>query len=728
MITDKNTESDKPLDQKRFVEEIDDDTIDLFALLRTVWLGKWLIGLFFLIAAGLGVYVAYFASTPIYRSTAVVILETNQQSPVLDLQSVVSGASGDSTEVKSEIEVLRARSLMELVVNRLDLTNEPEFNASLRDETTADRLKADAIESVKGLIASATGFDLSSEPEEELPADVKMQRELDAAVNTLLKKTSVQNVNGSLVFRITAESESAVQAARIADTIVELYIINQVNVKFEAMEQATAWLSNRVSELKIELEDAENAIAEFNAGTDLVSLEIIQDSELELNDLRQRSADAAITLSEFETALADLTAASTLDDKVQASNDPQLRRLLETAATDERSRAAFDIRFSSLLERAEQNVESAALQIEALDLAEQELEARIATQSRDLIALQQLTREAEATRLLYEYFLSRLKETSAQQGIQQADSRILSDAVIPLVPSEPKKSRIVALAGILGIMVGVGVVLLRASRRNGFQTASDLEKHTGVTVIGQIPTIPARRRMKVLDYLISKPASAAAEAVRDLRTSIMLSNVDNPPQVILSTSSIPGEGKTTNSLALAQNLSSMGKKVLLIEGDIRRRTLNQYFNAKPTHGIVAILSGDKSASDVVQHFDDKGFDVIFGEKTSANAADVFSSQRFGDFIAAQREIYDIIIIDTPPVLIVPDSRIISQVVDATLFSVKWDSTTRPQVDEALRLMQNANQKVTGLVLSQVDAAGMKKYGYGGSYGAYAGYGAQYYSN
>ncbi|MCK0120708.1 polysaccharide biosynthesis tyrosine autokinase [Loktanella sp. F6476L] len=716
------------MDQKRFVEDVDDDTIDLFALLRTVWLGKWIIALFFVIAAGIGVYVAYFASTPIYRSTAVVILETNQQSPVLDLQSVVSGASGDSTEVKSEIEVLRARSLMELVVNRMNLTNDPEFNASLRPETKVDQWKSTAIDSVKGAIGSITGADLSGAETEDIPEEVAEQRALDSAVDTLLEKTSVQNVNGSLVFRITAESESAIKAAKIADTIVELYIINQVNVKFEAMEQATAWLSNRVSELKIELEDAEGAIADFNAGTDLVSLEIIKDSELELNDLRQRSADARETLSEFEIALEAFESATSIEEKVAVSNDPQLRRLSDTVASDPRSVAAFDVRFASLLLRAEQNAESAELQVTALDNAEQELEARIATQSRDLIALQQLTREAEATRLLYEYFLSRLKETSAQQGIQQADSRILSDAVIPRNPSEPKKSRIVALSGILGIMLGVGVVLLQASRRNGFQTASDLEKHTGVTVVGQIPTIPARRRMKVLDYLISKPASAAAEAVRDLRTSIMLSDLDNPPKVIVSTSSIPGEGKTTNSLALAQNLSSMGQKVLLIEGDIRRRTLNQYFDAKPTHGIVSVLSGDKAVSEVVEHFEDKGFDVIFGEKTSANAADVFSSRRFKDFIAEQRDNYDIIIIDTPPVLIVPDSRIIAQVADATLFSVKWDSTSRPQVDESLRLIQNANQKVTGLILSQVDAAGMKKYGYGGSYGAYAGYGAQYYSN
>jgi succinoglycan biosynthesis transport protein ExoP len=716
------------LDQKRFTEDTDDDSIDLFALLRTVWLGKWLIALFFAIAAGLGVYQAYIVSIPIYRASAVVILDTNQQSPVLDLQSVVSGASGDSTEVKSEIEVLRARGLMELVVARLDLTNDPEFNGNLRPTSTSDALKASAISFVKGVIAQATGADLPSGAEPEVPEDIAAQRRLDAAVNILLAKTSVQNVNGSLVFRINAESESATKSALLSDTIVELYIINQINVKFEAMEQATAWLSNRVSELKVTLEESESAISDFNAGTDLVSLEIIKESELELNELRRRSDDAQETLIEFEEALQSYQIAVSVAEKIDVVQDSLLQRFALTAETDISSQDAFDTRFAALFARAEQNFESAGLQIKALALSEADLRARIAVQSRDLIALQQLSRESEATRLLYEFFLSRLLETSAQQGIQRADSRILSDAVIPGGPSEPRKSRIVALAGILGIMLGVGVVLLRASRRNGFQTAGDLEKYTGVTVIGQIPIIPARRRSKVLNYLIEKPASAAAEAVRDLRTSVMLSDLDNPPQVIVSTSSIPGEGKTTNSLALAQNLSAMGKKVLLIEGDIRRRTLRQYFDAEPTHGIVAILSGDKAAEEVVEHFADKGFDVIFGEKTSANAADVFSSNRFKEFVTAQRAVYDFIIIDTPPVLIVPDSRIIAQAADATLFSVKWDSTTRPQVDEALRLIQNANQRVTGLILSQVDAAGMKKYGYGGSYGAYAGYGAQYYAN
>ena len=345
-----------------------------------------------------------------------------------------------------------------------------------------------------------------------------------------------------------------------------------------------------------------------------------------------------------------------------------------------------------------------------------------------MIALQQLQREAEATRLLYEYFLGRLKETSAQEGIQRADSRILSKAVVPETAATPRKLLILVVSMLLGAGLGSLFVLLREARSNTFRTARDLEIFTGETVLGQIPLIPASVRKKVVEYLADKPTSAAAEAIRNLRTSILLSDVDNPPKVIVSTSSLPGEGKTTNSLALAQNLIGMGNKVLLIEGDIRRRTFNEYFKNIPSKGMVSVLSGDTELDAAI--FREPGFDcdLLVGEKTATNAADLFSSEKFRLMLQELRTRYDIIVIDTPPVLIVPDARIIAKQADAVLFTVKWDATTAPQVEEALRLFRDANQKVTGLVLSQISPKGMKRYGYGGEYGAYARYGAKYYDN
>ena len=312
-----------------------------------------------------------------------------------------------------------------------------------------------------------------------------------------------------------------------------------------------------------------------------------------------------------------------------------------------------------------------------------------------------------------------------QRGLQQADSRILS-AATPGRYVEPRKSRILALSIILGGMVGVGLVLLRQLTHNGFRTAEDLEAYTGVAVLGQIPRIPVKGRHALIPYLRDKPTSAAAEAIRNLRTSVLLSDIDKPPQVIMSTSSVPGEGKTTQSIALAQNLSGLGKRVLLIEGDIRRRTFTQYFDTSPKGGILTALAGDIPLDQIVTHDDRIGADVLMGEKSSVNAADVFSSDKFRDFLKAVRGAYDYIVIDTPPVLVVPDARVIGQSVDAIIYSVTWDDSSKSQVSEGLRQFSSVNLRVTGLVLAQIDPKGMKRYGYGGKYGAYSRYGRGYY--
>jgi len=402
----------------------DDDTIDLFALLNTLWRGKLFIFAAMALASLVGIYFAYVASVPTYSSTAVVILETDKASPI-DLEGVVGGLSGDSTEVKSEIEVLRARTLMARVVDRLDLINDPEFNASLQEAGLMDRVKRQIVGAILGGIGMIDETAAQPSAGSSLSEAENERRTRDRVISALLNKITIRNVTGSLVFQVTATSTSPTKSALLADTLVELYIINQIDVKFQAMEQATAFLSNRVAELKADLEMAEANIADFNANTDLVSLEIIKDAELELNGLRQRSDVARQTLSEFETLRAAFTDAISVEDKASVARDGRLDEMAASIANGAGSQDAFDRRYAVLQLRVEQNFESAAAQVSALASAERVLEDRIAFQSRDLIALQQLTREAEATRVLYEYFLTRLKEISAQQGIQQADSRIL---------------------------------------------------------------------------------------------------------------------------------------------------------------------------------------------------------------------------------------------------------------------------------------------------------------
>ena len=223
------------------------------------------------------------------------------------------------------------------------------------------------------------------------------------------------------------------------------------------------------------------------------------------------------------------------------------------------------------------------------------LRADYARQSDNLVAYQQLEREVTASRTIYEYFLGRLKELSAQQGNLRADSRIISAAALPGGPSSPEKSRILALALIAGLVIGGALVLLWDLLHTGLRTAPELEAATGRPVLGQIPLVPRATRDAVLSYFVEKPTSMAAEAMRNLRTSILMSDIDQPPQVIMLTSSLPDEGKTTTSIALAQNFTGLGKRVLLIEGDIRHRVFRDYLDLKKTKGLLSVLSGQLDA-------------------------------------------------------------------------------------------------------------------------------------
>ncbi|THH35436.1 polysaccharide biosynthesis tyrosine autokinase [Aliishimia ponticola] len=687
------------------------DFLDLSTLFGTLWRGKFTILAVMAIALAAGLYYAYLIATPLYRAKAVVMLDTREEQ-VVDIESVIGGLSSDASVVNTEVEVLKSRGLLSKVSTELDLPNDPEFNRFLREPGLIASWK----------LAAKRGLGLTeAPPTPTLP--VKQGRMEDAAIDGLLERLTIKNVPNSLVFNVTVETTDAEKSAAIANTVVDKYILNQLEAKFDATRQATTWLSGRVGELRTSLEAAEAEVKAFRAKTDLVNSETLSALEVQLKDLRDRIVDSEAAIGAAQTRLDRLATAQTAQERATILQDPQLTRLLpridQPAISD-----AFDARVADVTARITLEQRRAEAQRSALATSRDQLTARIEAQSADLITLQQLTREAEASRLLYEYFLGRLKETSAQQGIQQADSRVLSAAVIPTRPASPRRPLILALCAMLGAVLGAALVFLREARRDTHRTAQHLENATGYPVMGQIATFPARNRKEALAYLMSKPNSEAAESIRNLRTSLLLSDADNPPQIMVVSSSLPGEGKTTIALSLAQNMVGMGRRVLLIEGDIRRQDFSAMFGGRKSSGLMSVLTGESTLSDAVLHDEESGIDVLLGDQGNYNAADLFSSDRFREVIAEMRGTYDQIIIDTPPVLIVPDARIIAQHADAILFVVKWDQTLQSQVSEALGMFESVNHPVSGLALNQISPRGMKRYGFD----VYSGYGKKYYVN
>jgi succinoglycan biosynthesis transport protein ExoP len=693
-----------------------DDQIDLFELFATLWRGKWLIVFCTFFATFLGVYYALFVADPKFSATTRLALQVNSQQ-VVDIQSVVSGVSTDDQAINTELQIIQSRTLILELIRDMDLASDPEFNSRLREEPA---ISVDKIMDFVGRLLNI--------PVPETPSPSAREIELAVARN-VQEAISAESELKTYLLKITIRTGDPLKSAEMANRLAQIYLDDQIRVKFTETEFAVDWLSERVTQLEQELNEKEDAIKNLRAETDLISLDALEALNIRAKDIRERLADtsaAAINAAAKSERIASLSVNRDFAGIAAEYNFPTLTSLAKRAETEgSAAEAAFFEQLDTLQANATDNLNRVVSQRDALQRSYDLIQKEIEVQNADLVKLNQLVREAEAIRVLYETFLTRLKETTVQIGLQRADSRILSEAV-PGGKVAPRTSLILAISFVLGGLLGVGIVLLRSMAQQGFRSSEELERVTGYTVLGQIPVMPFRRRGGLLEYLRTKPTSAANEAIRNLRTSILLSNVDAPPKVIMSTSSIPGEGKTTQSIALAQNLSGLGKKVLLIEGDIRRRTFDLYFKDKPKGHLVSVVSEGMELSEALLSEEELGIDVLMGGKSSINAADFFSSDKFKTFIEQMRETYDFVIIDTPPVLVVPDARVIGHQSDAIVYTVKWDFTNHHQVTDGLRQLSSVGLGVSGLVLSQINPRGMKRYGYGGRYGAYASYGKGYY--
>ncbi|MEM8791606.1 MAG: polysaccharide biosynthesis tyrosine autokinase [Pseudomonadota bacterium] len=712
------------------MDEIDRSGLDFSTMLQGIRRRKWSVAA--VIAASLALAVWYLSSvTPLYPSMAAVVLDTNDDQ-VIDIQSVSTGLSSNYFQINTEVEVLQSRRLLGRLVDDMRLVEDPYFNASLRRADDSDpSWLSSALEAV--------GFKRAEAKERpEVPPEVQRNQTID----TLGKRLQVDNIEATYVFELSIATPDRQKSADLINKLAELYILEQLEAKFDATQAATTWLSGRVADLKISLERAEAKVEAFRATTQLVSEEELELESRELKELRDRADQYIVEADETQVKL---------DLVIEARAGQEVDRITELLASPRVTRAANQIAaIRGDTEQARQRrtlamtnfwneVENQLIQLrqqrdrlrsqaEASGPAVAEFEARIDQQGKDLVILRQLVREAEASRLIYEHFLARMKEISVQEGIQSADARVLSAAIPARGASFPRWGQTLILALMLGGIAGSGLAVWREARSSTFRSAEDLEKATGFRVMGNIPRAPVRRRRDLLNYVIKKPSSSLAESVRDLRTSLLLADIETPPKVIISSSSVPKEGKTTLTVLLAQNSAALGKKVLVVECDLRKRTLDAYFSGeKDRRGLISVLYGEAAFEDVVIHDDLAGFDVLPGEESPVNAADVFSSQQFSDFVETMREQYDFIIIDTPPVMAVPDARLIAMLGDALIYSVAWDRTSRDLVRAGLHQFREVDVPMLGLALTQIDVGKASKYGYGG-FGQYYRVGKGYYQN
>ncbi|WP_288925607.1 polysaccharide biosynthesis tyrosine autokinase [uncultured Maritimibacter sp.] len=697
---------------------IQEDELDLMRLLGLVWRGRWIILACVAVAIVLSMLYVRNIAVPKYASTARLVIEAEDRN-VVDIEAVVSGISTSDTSINTELSIITSRGMIEKLIRDLELYKDPEFNGALYEPNPY------SIAGIRKRVLALFGQEDAAGPEQSIE---------QAVLSTIPRTTRAiraVSVQKTLLIDITVTTEDPRKSTQMANRLAAIYVQSQVETKFDAVEYAINWLTERVTELEGELRTRQNELDNVRSEAALVGIETLEAMTVRSVELRSRQSNLTNTITE-KTELIErarvLIEAGDGDGLVALFDDRILNEIAGTVDDGTlMENERFNARIDTLVDQETSSIQRLTSQRDVFRDSLNRLNEEISQQTTALKRVEELTRDLQAVQTLYETFLSRLKETSLQIGLQQADSRVLSEAPPFGRQVAPQVRRTVSLAIVFAFLVGVGIILVVQFTQRGIRSAGELESLSGQNVMGQIPLSPVKDRKKLLEYLRNKPTSAMSEAVRNLRTSVTLTNPKNPPNVIMITSSVPGEGKTTVAASLALNLASLGKKVLLIDGDIRRNTLSDYFKGVDTEnkpGIVSLLDGDVSLQEAVLTLPDTGIDVLMSEKSVQNAADIFASEPFSNFMKTLREHYDHVIIDTPPVLAVPDARVIARFADAVLYIVGWNKTHREQVREGISELRSLGVTISGVVLNQIDGRKMSRYGYG--YGGYSRYGSRKY--
>lgn len=744
-------QSDKGRVREFWATRDDENELDLRDILRILRRRKLVIFVTFILSiliAGITV----FQLKPVYTADATVMIDT-RKTQVVDVEAVLSGISTDQSAVLAEVEILKSRALAQKVIKKLRLINDPEFNDALVPPGFFVTLN----ENNKFIPESWMNF-LSGTVIEDLSVEEKAQKNLRGAVINFQKNLSVAPIRRSPVIQIDFKSLSAKNAARIANTVAQEYLRDQLEAKYEATQRATQFLNDKLGELVTKLRVSEQAVDSYRRRKGLIEKKGSTLDSQQLSELNTKVIVAQADRAEAEARLKQVKSlvdkGSNFDTIAEVLSSPLIQNLREQETRVLRKaselsteygerhpkminvRAEYrDLRLKiesevrKIVKSLQNQVEVSRVREGSLRSSLRGIQRRVASQTRDEIKLRELERDAKANRAIYNTYLTRFNETSQQAGSQTADARIISKAEIPEIPSFPRKRLILLIVGIGSVFLGVVIVFLLERLDNGFRTPEQIEKITGIASLGMIPTVRGfRAKRKRLDhYVQEKPTSSISESVRSLKTSIMLSDVDRPPKVLCVTSSVPSEGKSTVSLWLSQVSAITGQKVLIIDCDLRRPNLHKSIGEENTKSLIEILAGRMPFEDVVYVDEVTGVHMVFGAHSSGNPLDILQSNKMKNLITAAEKHYDLIILDSPPALAVSDARVLAQLADKTIYLVKWDSTPREAVLAGLKSLKDTNTKFAGVLLSQVNVKKHAGYGYGDQ-GYYYGRYKEYYSD
>jgi succinoglycan biosynthesis transport protein ExoP len=675
---------------------------------------QWLI-LSFMLAVVTIVAIATFRMQPVYIATARIEMD-RENANILPFQSADSYDYMMDLEnyIETQSKILTSETLALQTIRNSGLTARPEFSSP--DGPS----EAVAIGSL---------------------ANQKRPPELAGFLGSL----SVKRVPSSRLMDVSFESTDPLLAARIVNAHIATYIEQNFRSRYDATTRATSWLTDQLDELKIKVQRAEDARIAYERQNQIWTLDDKQ------NITTQRLADVNRELTEAQSermrkeSLYEFAKSGNLDAVPQVQSNTGLMDVQRLQAQLKEDDDAIEREKQKILAVLESDYREARQRETMLTQALDEQKGEANRMAEKLVEYNILKREAEANKTLYDGLMTKFKETAISQSLRSSNIRVVDPAMIPSTPARPAKTRNVTLALLIGLVGGIGLAILREYLDNTVKTPDDVETLARLPSLAVVPQFAgsngtAKKQGLLQGFASSNghekrielvaqhlPKSQMSEAFRALRTSILLSQADHPPQVILVTSALPREGKTTAAANLAVTLAQLGDRTVLVDADLRKPGVGRLLNlgSGKYAGLSSYLAGVSSLDLVtVPHPAIPNLAAIPTGPLPPNPADLLSSHKFADAIAELRTKYKFIVIDSPPVMAATDAVILSVQTDGVLLVVRSGETPKEAFTRTRDLLNSVKCRILGVVLNAVDSSAPDYY-YSYRYYPYSyGYGPQ----
>ena len=712
---------------------------DFLDSLRRIWRHRYLLTFCTILLGAASVVTAL--SIPARYVAEVRIRVGVPDTPIFATDPRAEPGGSNNEKVENERIGILARGLIKQVVDRLQLQQNPEFNpAAAKGNSWLQRVDLPAV--AKLLPSWMT-------PGRPIPPEENAAPTDDQLVDAVLAHLDASTLGHSQVLSVQASSHDPTVAAAIANTLADVYVASQKSFKTADSSRIEDYLAGRIAELRGQVEKSDRAVAEYRQkfglyqGTNAsVTSEQLTGLNTQLIDAQTAKAEADSRLSEAMAlknrglggdSLPDVLNSPVIQQlraqqaeaernlaQLSATYGPKHPKIVDTRAAMEDVRAKIQAEIGRIVDGLRHQAATAEARYAALQKNFDSAKTQAGGVSEQSIDLQALEREATVNSNLLEAMLNRAKETIGRAEVEQPDARVISPAAPPQRPSYPPKTLIVLLGTLAGVLLGSLAALMRESADRTFRRADEVEQVTGLPVLSMVPNLRGGTQPAL--QILRRPVSTYSEALRKIHIGLQLSVKGELPRTILFSSATPAEGKSVMAASFARLLARNGKRVLLVDCDWRSPTLHRLFHCSNRYGLAQLMS-EELGPPRAAIFNDapSGLDVLVSGGWTPQTSEMLVSDRMSTMLRTFAKNYDLVILDSAPVLVSSEVLVLSRLVDKTVLLVRWGHTRREAALDALRQLSDAQADVAGVVLSRVDAKRYREfsharlnYDYGGA--------------